>query len=195
MNQPIETITLKRGRVAEIYPDQCAEDPSENFLGRISYAKGARTICGTEPLTSEQIEELSHRLHSGECIGIRVFAYVHSGVYIKAADENPFHCPWDSGQSGVAYMTLGDALKEFGTKEDKLACAMDPKALTPQTRERVIACLKGEVETFGQYLSGDVYGVVIKTKGGKEIDSCWGFFGLDYTREQAREMGGLKKAA
>jgi hypothetical protein len=189
MNQPIETIQFGK-RVAKIYYDQDAQDPSDNdgFLTKITYRKNSRHTLGTEPLNDEGVEALAEKLASGECIGVNVYAYVHSGVRICAADANPFHCPWDSGQSGVAYMPLTVALENFGTKEDKLACAIDPKALTPQTREKVIACLKAEVETYSQYLSGDVYGVVIETKGGKEKDSCWGFFGLDYAREQAKEM-------
>lgn len=48
--------------------------------------------------------------------------------------------------------------------------------------------LKGEVETYDQYLRGDVYGFVVEKKVGceccghvetEEVDSCWGFFGSD----------------
>ena len=58
--------------------------------------------------------------------------------------------------------------------------------------------LRGEVEAFDQYLRGDVYGVIVqrvkRDEDGdevdtEELDSCWGFYGLDYAREEAKQMG------
>jgi hypothetical protein len=46
--------------------------------------------------------------------------------------------------------------------------------------ERSEVLLKGEVETYDQYLRGDVYGYrVFKVENGEEeeLDSCWGFYG------------------
>jgi hypothetical protein len=37
-------------------------------------------------------------------------------------------------------------------------------------------CARGELETFGQYVAGDVYGYVIADDS-PEYDSCWGFYG------------------
>lgn len=41
------------------------------------------------------------------------------------------------------------------------------------------ACLRGEIATLNQYLSGDVYGYVVEGPEGEHVDSCWGFFGAD----------------
>lgn len=38
-----------------------------------------------------------------------------------------------------------------------------------------------------QVLDGDVYGYVVTLADGTQGDSCWGFFGLEYAEEQARE--------
>ena len=45
-------------------------------------------------------------------------------------------------------------------------------------REKVREWLEGEIETFDQYIRGDVYGFIVE-EDGEEIDSCWGFYGED----------------
>ena len=45
--------------------------------------------------------------------------------------------------------------------------------------------LRQEVETYSQYLSGDVYGYEIH-KHGEVVDSCWGFYGYDTAEEEAK---------
>jgi hypothetical protein len=43
------------------------------------------------------------------------------------------------------------------------------------------------VETWNQYLSGDVYGIVRETYDKKKIQvdqkSCWGFYGYEYAKQ------------
>ena len=55
--------------------------------------------------------------------------------------------------------------------------------------------LKGEVQTFDDYLQGNVFGYVVE-KDGEEIDSCWGFYpdheyhkdDWDYCLREARSI-------
>jgi hypothetical protein len=54
-------------------------------------------------------------------------------------------------------------------------------------REWVEDALKGEVEVWGQYAEGDVYGYDITGPDGEHRDSCWGFYGAKYAREEAEE--------
>lgn len=49
-----------------------------------------------------------------------------------------------------------------------------------------------EVETYDQYLTGDVYGYVIESEDGTVDDSCWGFFGLDHCIGEAKEAAKLE---
>jgi hypothetical protein len=42
------------------------------------------------------------------------------------------------------------------------------------------------VEEWNTYLSGDVYGYVIRDEDGADLDSCWGFYGMDTVKEEAR---------
>ena len=36
------------------------------------------------------------------------------------------------------------------------------------------------IETWNQYLSGDVYGYLIENELGEETGGCWGFYGTEY---------------
>jgi hypothetical protein len=49
-------------------------------------------------------------------------------------------------------------------------------------------CAEGLVETWNQYLWGDVWGYVITDSDGEEVESgsCWGFYGLDACIEEAK---------
>ncbi len=58
------------------------------------------------------------------------------------------------------------------------------------TEERAREAAKGLVEEWNQYLSGDVYGVVVedfdKEKHRVDTNSCWGYYGQDYAMEELR---------
>jgi hypothetical protein len=104
-----------------------------------------------------------------------LYLYDHSGITMNTTG---FHCPWDSGQVGCIYVTKEDVRKWFGIKR-----------ITKKVLKQVEECLKSEVETYDQYITGNVYGyqLVQKSKckdcGNTEwetIDSCWGFFGNDF---------------
>lgn len=168
-----KTIQISDRVTIKIKYDQDAESPASwDNLGQITY-KGRQTL-GTECITDERFSEISRQVHDGELIGIPVYAYVHGGATIKAAWTSPFVCPWDSGRSGWAYCTKEKAIAEFGKK-----------ILTKRVREAAIKCLIAEVETFDMYLRGEVYGWIVEVEG-REVDACWGCYGLDYAESEAR---------
>jgi len=98
----------------------------------------------------------------------------HSGLSMWVGSEaSPFDPGgWDSGQVGWIYCTKEMIVKEYGKNKRKLA-------------EKV---LRGEVETYDQYLKGDVYGYIIKNPDGETVDSCWGFYGYKYCIEEGKSM-------
>ena len=98
----------------------------------------------------------------------------HSGLSMWVGSEaSPFDPGgWDSGQVGWIYATKEMIVKEYGKNKRKLA-------------EKV---LRGEVETYDQYLKGDVYGYIIKNPDGETVDSCWGFYGYEYCIEEGKAM-------
>jgi hypothetical protein len=103
-------------------------------------------------------------------IGLPISIYEHNMYSIKAWDQP---C-WDSENiDGWIYMPLDKARQEWSGTDEEI-------------KTKALACLKAEVEEYDQYLQGDVWGYVIK-KDDEEIDSCWGFYGLEYAKECAKE--------
>jgi hypothetical protein len=58
------------------------------------------------------------------------------------------------------------------------------KKLTKKRRAIIEDCLRMEIDTYDQYLTGDVYGYRISVDG-EIIDSCYGFFGEELVKEEA----------
>lgn len=100
-----------------------------------------------------------------------VYLYDHSGITINTTG---FSCPWDSGCVGVIFMTRSQYREVTGRQN-----------LTAKGREQALKALDTDVETFDQYLRGEVYGYEI-LEGDEVIESCWGFFGSsDYVLQEA----------
>lgn len=91
-------------------------------------------------------------------------AYIHSGVALSLGSEYPFSDQWDSGQIGLVCVTKDTSEIPFPEK-----------------------AAEGLVEQWNQYLSGDVWGYVIKDETGQTIDSCWGFYGRAYAESEGRD--------
>lgn len=123
-----------------------------------------------QALREEHRNEIMTKIRERYPIFEPLYMYDHSGLTISL---KPFSCPWDSGQIGWVYIGKEKLAEEWGSGPD----AMD----------KARACLKAEVETYDQYLTGDVWGVRIKNADGEEMDSCWGFFG-DHARTEAQQM-------
>ena len=107
------------------------------------------------------------------CVILPLYLYDHSGITISTS---PFSCRWDSGQIGWICVSKEQVRKEYNVKR-----------ITKEIIEKVTKVLEGEVETYDQYLTGDVYGYKIfkvsKCELGhehkEELDSCWGYYGED----------------
>lgn len=175
MSNTAKTIQINERVVIKIEWDQDAESPANwDNVGEITYRGHGRHCLGTEGVSDDRFDEIERQVESGELVGIPVWAYVHSGSTIKAANSNPFSCSWDSGRSGWAYCTKEKAIAEFGKK-----------IMTKAVREAAIKCLIGEVETFNMYITGEVYGWIVEVDG-EEADSCWGCYGFEYAESEAR---------
>lgn len=150
------------GRTVKIFQDSDPESPRTwSVFGKIAVTQN-RHFQADECLDRVDLQAIAE---NDLIVSIPVYAYVHSGVMMRATESgNPFSCPWDSGQCGLVYAELDTIKKEFGSD--------DAEAI-----QKAKALLINEVETFSQYLNGEVYGYVIEDAEGNEIDSCWGFYG------------------
>ena len=161
--------------------DPCPDSPANwDNVGRIAYCS-RHHVLGTENVSKERLDEIRDGIESGDLVGLPVYAYVHGAAMIKAAESNPFHCPWDSGQSGFVYCTKQEAIKEFGKK-----------ILTQSVKAATLRCLRGEVDTFSQYLEGDVWGYRVLVDG-EEVEACWGIYGHDEALAEARSVVNLSQ--
>lgn len=75
--------------------------------------------------------------------------------------------------SGFIYVDREDIVKEYGND-------------SAESRARAREVLNGELQEWGQYVEGDVWGYVVSGPNG-EGDSCWGFYGFEYALTEARE--------
>lgn len=83
----------------------------------------------------------------------------HSGISISI---DSFNDRFDSGQVGWAFITKSDA---------------DKMGYEYMTLEEYVTIIKAEVETFDHYLRGNVYGYIVESRNGEELESCCGFIG------------------
>lgn len=158
------------GYQIEIIQDEYPDNPREindNF-GTILYKHGSRYTLGDEEAYQEDMEVIEN---NPDFISLPVYAYIHSGVILNTTG---FSCPWDSGKCGVIYVSKEDARKSF-----------EVKVISKKIREKILECLKSEVEEFSRYLGGEVYGYRILDKENEEVDSCWGLVGIEYAIEEA----------
>lgn len=182
---PIKTIEGSvPGYKAHIYYDPDAIPPDSDIV-KIAYLRRARRVLGNEAVTEERMDEINADIRAGKLVGVPVWAYVHSGATISTGKPlkggsttrlrmNPFHCQWDSGRSGVAYMTREDALREWGRKW-----------LSAQQKKRAEAFIDSVVDEFALYLQGECYGFKVVDADGEELDSCWGCIGMENVEAEA----------
>ena len=110
--------------------------------------------------------------------------YEHGLCLWSVAGELPAHlrCPWDS--VGIAGFWLPDA--------ETLSSAKNYGGSTRRHFMRKRA--RQACEAYTQWCNGDVYGYEVERvttcahcgeESKESLDSCWGFFGLDYCRSEA----------
>lgn len=165
--------------IVRTYYDEYSDDPrSWDNLGTMvcfhkRYNLGDKNDykSGEYDSWSEMEKDIIKRENVG--VILPLYLYDHSGITMNTTG---FSCGWDSGRVGFIFISKKKMLKEYGGK-----------VVTQKLKDRVKDYLKGEVETYDQYLRGEVYGYKIfkveTCSGGceheEELDSCWGFYGED----------------
>lgn len=194
----IETIEY-RGFEINIYQDENPEDPREwDNLGTMTCFHSRYNLGDKHDFDSveevwtslaydagfdiEKLEEMELadviEIANNNYVILSLYLYDHSGITMRT---RPFSCPWDSGQVGIIYVSNEKAKKELGIDGDSYY------------REGLTAAdiLKGEVETYDKFISGEVYGYNTEpTHRNKSIDcndSCWGFYDYEQMVEEAKQ--------
>ena len=171
-----DNTTEYKGYAITIEQDNNPDSPREwDNLGTMVCAH-RRYHLGDEQFDGHYYDggPLKEFLNRKDILWLPLYLYDHSGITMNTTG---FSCPWDSGMVGFIYVTKEDVLKEF-----------KHKIVDKKLKDHVYKILKGEVETYDQYLTGDVYGYIITDPDGNETDSCWGFYGYKYCLEEAQSM-------
>lgn len=116
----------------------------------------------------EKIEDLFEKNY----ISLPLYLYDHGGITMNTGG---FSCGWDSGQVGFIYVLKSDIRKEYKWKH-----------ITKKRIAQIKEYLRGEVKTYDQYLTGDVWGYIVQDDEGNEYDSCWGFYGQEFCEAEAK---------
>jgi len=163
--------TIKMNRLKVVH-DSSADSPREwDNLGTMICFHNRYDLGDKHNYSSDDYsgwEEMKQALIKEEntAVILPLYMYDHSGISISTS---PFSCRWDSGQIGFILVSKKKALEEFGGK-----------IVTKKLKERLEKILEGEVETYTQYVEGEVYGFQIVDEDDEIIDSCYGFYGADF---------------
>lgn len=182
---PIKTFPFSDGKKLEIHHDIDPINPRVDFdnLGTMAcfhkrYDLGDKDhgIDDEEFAGWDEMEE-GIKKKNPDCVILPLFLFDHSGITIRTTSEQFRACDgagWDWGQVGFIFITRNKINEEYGEH-----CG--------RTNEQIEEYLRNEVALYDQYLTGDVYGFILRDKPcehcddetGDELDSCWGFFGSD----------------
>jgi hypothetical protein len=160
--------------------DYWAENPRREFdcnIGKFAVRKSCKYADDEANLElefcSREDDEKALDANKNIVAYLPVYVYDHSGARMNTTG---FSCPWDSGQIGWI-IAFKDTIKSLFPSW---------KISTQKRRESILEWLRGEVETYSAYMSGEVYGFQITENAdpddperGDIIDSCWGYYGDD----------------
>lgn len=186
-SEAVDTITMDGpGGVwkADIFQDQDAQPPYEycDMVGTlITWHRRYRFEEQGDQLGYERgqdwLDAVEDDIKAGKLIYIDVSMLDHSGISLYEGSSAHAQDPggWDSGQVGFFYVSKSHWDKTHGGKWRKSI---------------VQECLRSELKMWDQYVTGDVYGIVVTGPNGEENpdDSCWGFWGIDDARSEAKSM-------
>lgn len=106
-------------------------------------------------------------LVGGKATVLPLYLYDHSiqSISTRTFHGRAQHAAWDSGQVGYIYVTDDKIKHEFSLTE--------PADILEKAKQVMVA----EVETYDQWMTGQVYGYTIVDADGNSHDSCGGFYG------------------
>ena len=177
---------MYKEHMIRLFQDDTPDDPrSWDNMGRMVCSHGRYNLGDEKEKISfdnfNSWNEVAEYLEKekGAVISLPLYLYDHSGLRMKVGSFSGLlpqgHAEFDSGQVGFVYATAEDIKNTFQVKK-----------ITKSILKKATKNLEGEVETYDQYLSGDVYGYKVFDKNGEETDSLWGIYGIDEAQSEAK---------
>lgn len=153
----------------KIVRDEDPVNPRENDnLGEILYNTSLRYKLGDRNVSSKELDEITKRT---DVIWLPMYVCMHGGIFVNTTG---FSDIWDTAVGGIIYVTL-----------DKIRKGYNKKRITKRVRDSVEDTLNHEIETYNFFINKDVYGFIIEDDTHTELDSCFGFYGLDVCKQAA----------
>lgn len=158
---------------AEIRQDEWPESPrAGDNLGTIYAPHRRYTLSDKDAVDPRELNPASI------AVRLQVWMYEHGGIVLSTRSfaGRAQHADWDSGQVGEIYITKETARKEYGKK------------LTPAVLSTITRVLEQEIETYSQFLNGEVYRFTVYEEhdcascgqtSSEAVESCGGFYGSD----------------
>jgi hypothetical protein len=155
---------LEDNTTLEVIQDNDAQNPRETFepMGKMvcfhrKYDLGDKHDYKSEDFANfkDMEKKLTRKLKLA--VILPLYLYDHSGITMSTT---PFNDRWDSGQVGFIFLTKEQAKKEYNVTR------MSKKVIE-------------KIETYDNYLTGEVYGFKHCDAEGNELESVWGFYGYD----------------
>ena len=179
-----------------MYQDDTPFDPREDYTNYTTmYCAHRRYTLGDEQLHDDPdtgyvdgdavVARIIEEGGEGTVVA-NLYLYDHSGITISMS---AFGDPWDSGCVGVIAMTPAQLVACDVGEERAAMFEQFPNLLAVYARakrDRMLEIMGQEVETYDQYLTGDIYGYTVTDASGEEVDSCWGYYGYKYAWKEAR---------
>lgn len=174
----------------KIERDELDFSPREwDNLGTVAiYHRNYRLSDEGAPVDVEGAQNIEE---SYDYFSLPIYMYDHSGITINTTG---FSCPWDSGKVGIIYVSVADVVKEYGE-------------ITDEVEESVYRVLRGEIETYDQFLRGEIYCYTVEQKvnyvarvfdGSKwvtrhrteweHLESCGGFYDEDECESEGQAI-------
>jgi hypothetical protein len=174
-----KTLHLHHGFIGSIYYDSDVETPfAADDAVRIvvlhrRYIDPARGLCGR---TADEVTDWESE-NAREWFTIPLFLYDHSGTVYRVGRTNPFSCPWDSGRVGIIALKRS----EWGNGAE--------------SDGRLFEYAVGIADEYTSWANGDCYGYVLQDSSGNELDSCWGFIGIESVEQELKAATAYHSAA
>lgn len=173
----VNKIELKNQKVLEIVRDEDPLNPrkDDNFTTMLCFHKnydlGDIHQFNQDDYTSW--DELYDAIIKEErpLVIKELHMYDHSGIAIST---EPFSCRWDSGQIGYIWISQSHI--------DSIGCNIKDTETWQDYIKRLENYLDSEVNTYNDYVQGNTYGFRILNHNGDVIDSCYGFYGEDFSK-------------
>ena len=178
MSEIVETrYNSENKQTLKIIYDEDAQNPRTEFDTLCTILSSRDELGDVHIRNREELEQW--KSDNPIVLEFPLYAYEHGDISLSMSDSYPYNDRWDAGQIGVIAITKKD-MKNI----------MEYSNLNKKRIETLTSIAKSEIETYNDYLNGNVYGFeIVKTvicdlecEHEESLDSCWGFYGHDFEK-------------